>query len=187
MQVEGKGCVSPSPVRITLDKRDTLSVRVFAKNIAARKGWSESSSLIGFLGEAAVGKYVNDKAGIPRLWRAYDFEYIGDGGVDISVAEIKIQIKTQKYGKRCQIKRTANKKLVPLICDLFVFCKVITNLGQAEQKIDILGWIDAKNLQIKGTARMLDGDLFTEIDTKYLEGPNRLVHYIIAKTELGKL
>lgn len=169
---EGKGQITPSPIRILLTPMEFRDVSAFAKRIADRRGYNSENCLIGYLGEAALSKHIEQKLNIPHLANFNELETNGDGGIDIDAYSCTIQVKTHRVGGRCLISTVKDKRLRPVgNCDYFVFGEVVfMNSGL----VSLLGCISKANLIEHGRFE----NPYLYIDTKDLDPIDRLVNYL---------
>ena len=148
MLVEGKGIIAPAPVRITISTsvlarlRDVAEDRDRRRGYAARRdawgrGFVKNPTLVGLVGEAAICEYVSTRGfrqSVDYHWRPF-----GDGGRDLVVEHLIIQVKTRRKNvSGCSlIRRGQRGRIVPLACDLFVFVQWSED---APEGAYLLGW-----------------------------------------------
>lgn len=169
---EGKGQITPSPIRILLTPRELKDTSTFAKVIADRRGYTYENCLIGYLGEAALAKYICQKLNITHLANFRELETNGDGGIDIEAYSCAIQVKTHRAGGKCLIPTVKDKRLRPFgNCDYFVFGEVVF---MDSGLVSLLGCINKVNLMEHG--RFENG--YLSIDTKNLDPIDRLVKWL---------
>jgi hypothetical protein len=134
---EGIGRQSPAPIVMKISPSDLLylhnksDLRTKYRQYAQRadrwgNGLVKNPGLVGMVGEFSVSQYLN-KLSQYKLSPSVDLslrEY-GDGGVDFVVHGLKIQVKTRRKSSGYSLIRRVdhNKMIVPLTCDLFVFCQ----------------------------------------------------------------
>ena len=101
------------------------------------KGYIESPLFSGLCGEQALCKFLNRRLHT-NLVPNTKIELLGDGGRDIVIDELVVQVKTIVSGHKCLIRRiSAKRRLKPLICHIFVFAKLTL------PTVKLLGWITA--------------------------------------------
>src|SRR3990172_335623 len=169
---EGKGQITPSPIRIKLTPRELGETMAFARRIADRRGYTYENCLIGYLGEAALSKYIEQKLNIQHLANFRELETNGDGGIDIEAYSCAIQVKTHRSGGRCLISTVKDKRLRPFgNCDYFVFGEVVF---MDSGLVSLLGCISKANLMEHGRFE----NPYLCIDTKDLDPIDRLVTWV---------
>lgn len=179
--VEGKGFISPQPIGITLLNDEVIHIRAFARDLSQKKGYNERACFIGWLGEASLAKYLEKQVGTKYLCNCSILSG-GDGGVDIEMCGVEMQMKTRYHTSICSIVKVKNGKLIAYQCDLLVFGNVISELSSQEQKIDLLGWIKLGDMEKRGIINITKDRLtFSKLDNKYLNPMSRLVKRVKAK------
>ncbi len=169
---EGKGQIAPAPIRILLALNELRETSVFARAIANRRGYTYDNCLIGYLGEAALAKYISQRLNISYLANFKELETNGDGGIDIEVYSCAIQVKTHRIGGRCLIATVSNKQLRPIgDCNYFVFAETASI---EHGLINLVGCISQSSLIEYG--KFKNG--YLSIDTKNLDPIDRLISYL---------
>jgi hypothetical protein len=171
--IEGRGYVAPGTTSILLNEEETRIVREYARNLSSLKKYSFENCFVGLSGEAALGKHILEETGIGRVanWELYDNE--GDGGVDMKIAGLTIQVKTRFKGKENRVKRYTDD-FITLESQFYVFCQVI-NQGINYTHIDLLGWVSENELRQLGEFRKHKDNWFIEVESKYLYPISRLI------------
>ncbi len=182
--VEGKGYISPKPIRIILLTNEVSHVRAFAKDLSKKKGFNERNCFIGWLGESALSKYLEQQTNIKHLCNCSILPG-GDGGIDVKIFDIDVQIKTKHQSSTCSIVKVKNGQLLSYKCNVFVFGGVVSELFSREQVIDLLGWVELQEMENWGKISVKKQLTFSTLDQKYLQPMSRLVHKITARQLLG--
>jgi len=181
MIVEGKGHVAPSPKIIELDEDETKVIRIRSKLIAEEKGYNPNNAFVGWIGEGALAKYLREQLGVSRLCDACSHPY-GDGGIDMTVYDVDLQVKTHRQGNSCVIARVKDKKLREFKFDIVVFCEMQTDPLEPNQSCALLGYIFRKQISKWGAHERAQGGYWhIRIDPKYLSPMARLPKYLKAK------
>lgn len=183
MITEGTGMRAPAPVKIRLSAGDMTMLRAAAEELESRKygkrtdtwgkGLVASPMFVGLCGEHACCVFLNRKLStnvqVDTVLRRY-----GDGGADIVLMGLRIQVKTRSSGKRNLIRRVDDtKRLRGLSVHAFVFAQLL----EAQRLVHLLGWCHAtdarKNGRLSKSAR---GEWWNiEVEEKYLLPMNDLV------------
>lgn len=151
--IEGKGVVSPRPISIAIESSEMRFLARIAKDRDAHRGYRQSRSawqqgstadpiLMGLVGEYAFQKFLRSRGA--RATVVDDSLNSGDGGIDATVYGVSYQIKTsaKSYGT-CLVRRVSeSKRIVPHVCDRFVFCR----WGYGERHCDLRGWCEKKTV-----------------------------------------
>lgn len=153
MLVEGMGTIAPAPVRIGLSRtelrilRDIAEQRNVYRGYARRadawgRGFIKNPALVGLVGEHAVCKFLTCR-GFQRFADTA-LRPTGDGGRDIEVMGLVLQVKTRRngIGRRSLVKRGDRGRIVPLSCDVFVF---VQWAEESPDEAQLLGWLWAKD------------------------------------------
>lgn len=182
MITEGTGMRPPAPVKIRLSAGDMTMLRAAAGELESAKygkrtdawgkGLVSNPMFVGLCGEHACCVFLNRKLGtnvqIDTMLRRY-----GDGGADIVLMGVRIQVKTRASGKRNLIRRVDDRKrLRGLAVHAFVFAQLL----ESARTVHLLGWCHAtdarKNGRLSKSAR---GDWWNiEVEEKYLLPMNDL-------------
>ena len=134
MLVEGVGLKAPAPVKVSMMPeeydvlRDAAAQRAAYRGYARRqdawgRGFIRDPILVGLVGEYANCKFLS-RRGFPcevdLTLRPY-----GDGGRDIVVAGLRLEVKTRRkgLGQRSFVKRFDRGRILPIRCDAFVFAE----------------------------------------------------------------
>lgn len=165
---EGVGYKAPKPMLIRLDRRETSEVRAHAKLLHKRKGYDETSCFVGWCGEAALGKFI--ESSIEGIHRTVQLTILPttDGGIDLIVCGLKIQVKTRYRSKVSYFEHWKGKRAVPLVNDLYVFARLRTAPSNPEQYIDLLGFVYKAELSKLGRQEKKNGVFRLVIDEKYM-------------------
>jgi len=189
MMTEGTGVRSPSPVKIQLSTGDMSMLREAAARLeSARygkrqdtwgKGLVSSPMFVGLCGEHACCVFLNRKLAtnvqVDTVLRSH-----GDGGADIVLMGLRIQVKTRSVGKRNLIRRIDGEKRVR---GLSVHAFVFAQLFESTRLVHLLGWCHAAdtrkngrlsksargdwwNIELEGKHLLPMNDLATEISTR---------------------
>jgi hypothetical protein len=191
MLVEGKGLVAPAPAPITVPRnvyayyveqaQRRRSFQRYAQRADAwGRGLTTSPELTGFLGHWAFCNYLNRRMGtslapdmVPRRG--------GDGGVDIVIGNVTIQVKTRVTSRRNLIRRVdAAKKMRGLVCKLFAFAR-----WEPEQmRVSLLGWSEALSVLDVGRLRKSPRANHFNLDVgdEHLESVARLPDWVRARS-----
>jgi hypothetical protein len=181
MIIEGKGHIAPSPKVIELDEDETKVIRIRSKLIAEEKGYNPDNAFIGWIGEGALAKYLREQLGVSRLCDACSRPY-GDSGIDMTVRDVGLQVKTHRQGGSCAIARVKDRKLREFKFDIIVFCEMRTDSLKSSQSCALLGYIFKKQISKWGIhERTPRGYWHIRIDPKYLSPMARLPKYLEAK------
>lgn len=188
MFIEGKGWASPRPHTIELSSSEVHDIASAARVLAKHRNQDFRNWFIGLLGEGAWSKLLLDELNT-RYKCDVSTLPAGDGGIDMEIAGITIQLKTHLDGGKCLVKRISkDSKMLPLVADLFGFAQLNTPLGAPIQRIALLGYIGRDGLEQYGQLRPSPyGHFNLQIETKYLEAMSRFVTYIEAKNKLLRL
>lgn len=193
--VEGKGLVPPRPVSIPVSTADLSYLRAIASKRDAHRRYGNSSStwkrglannpiLIGLVGEFAFSQYLQSR-GI-RASVVDERLSNGDGGKDAVICDTAYQIKTSaKAYSACLVRRVnESKRLVPHVCDRFVFCR----WSDPEPKCDLRGWCDKDTIVELGKFRKgKRGNWFnSEIEDIHFLSMADLAMLIKQESESGK-
>lgn len=188
MFVEGKGLVTPAPVTVPIDTDEMKHVLLRTEQVSKEKRYSKTSTMIGFLGEAAVAKHLYTKLDIRHLCNAGMYYGDGDGGVDIDVLGCRIQIKTHT---------ASNKNLVPEVSngkgrsfssvDVFIFCQV-DQLPDVPMRVSvkILGYIRTGDLMKVRESATIHGNRYRVVAGERLNPIAKLIALLNQYREAGK-
>lgn len=173
--VEGLGYVIHKKQTVLLNEEETRTVREYAKSLSTLKGYNPDNCFIGLSGEAALGKFILKETGKQRAanWELYDDA--GDGGVDMEIFGLTIQIKTR--GPKNDVNRVlryTGTEFVAQNSQVYVFCQVESQ-EQNLTSVAIHGWIDQNELNERGKFRKYHNLWFTEIESEYLYPISRLI------------
>lgn len=177
MFVEGKGEKAPKPVIIILNEFEVRSTRSRAKQIALMRSYSEDNAFLGWLGQAAVGKWLLETIGIRWKGDFKNYRY-SDGGMDFPLFGKKYEIKSTRQ------QTSLNPLPTPLKADRYVFCRNVSVLTAPIQQVALLGWID-RRLLCHYSSNMYPGWPI-EIKLEWLEPMERLLDHIRADCEREK-
>lgn len=181
MNVEGKGYVMPAPEIVELDEDETKIIRIRSKQIAEERKYDLDNTFVGWVGEGALAKYLREQLGISRLCDACSRPY-GDGGVDMTIHGIDLQVKTHRQGGACTIARVKDRRLKEFKFDIVVFCESQTDPSEVKQTCALLGYLFRKHLSKWGIHERAKGEYWhIRIDPKYLSPMLRLPKYLKAK------
>lgn len=83
----------------------------------------KSATFVGLMGEHAVAVYLS-RRGFP-MFADVTLRPCGDGGADIHVVGLRLQVKTRRkgLGGRNYVRRVDRGRIVPFNCDAFVFAQ----------------------------------------------------------------
>lgn len=153
MLTEGKGLRPPAPVKIRL----TPSEVSFLQNEAGRRdsfrryrdrkdawgrGYTDGPTFVGLVGEHAVCAFLSRRLGV-YLKVDTALRRKGDGGADVFVFGLRLQVKTKKTGTKNLIRRLDHEKqLRGLFAHAFVFARWLEN----QRLVQLLGWIRARDV-----------------------------------------
>lgn len=193
MRTEGTGLRPPAPVPIKFSRSDFAFLREqairrrnfrgYAKRADAwGRGFISDPVFVGMCGEQACCAYLNRRLGTDLKVDTV-LRYKGDGGVDIMVFGMRLQVKTRAIGSRNLVRRvTEEKKVVPIPVHAFVFAQLL----ESEGKVNLLGWLPATEAtehgrQVKsGKANFWN----LEVDAKFLEPMKDLAEHLnLRRTE----
>lgn len=95
--------------------------------------------LVGLVGEAALCEYLTRRGYEQRVDLV--LRQFGDGGRDVEVSGLVIQVKTRRkgIGRRSFVKRGDRGHIVPFKCELFVFAE--WNETTPSEAPQLLGWM----------------------------------------------
>lgn len=173
MFAEGLGYVTPKAIPVLLNEEDTRGVRKYAESLSILKGYAFENCFVGLSGEAALGKHILKETGITRTVNYELYNNQGDGGIDMNIAGITLQIKTRRKGQANRVKRYTTD-FIPLESQFYVFCQIIRE-GFNYLQVNLLGWISEAELQEQGRLRKHNNDFFIELDSIYLYPISRLM------------
>lgn len=183
--VEGKGWIAPAPITIKLNEEEVRQTRSAAKYLHKEKPFmKESNILTGWLGEAAFAKFLYNQLGVHHTANFVILKS-GDGGIDIELYGVKIQIKTHTLGKACVVRRIRGGQLEPLPAEILIFVEQLMKNEEKEQHLNLLGWVFRDDLLQHGKLVSNKGWHRTQIDKKYLEPMIRITKYLLAKKEVN--
>jgi hypothetical protein len=185
MQVEGKGLVAPAGIGVPLTPSDITRLQDIARRRDEFRGYRRSAdqwkqgiiknpTLAGLFGEEALCKWLNGRIG---LHLAVNDKLLkkGDGGNDIDVAGMSLQVKTLITSKRPLIRRD-HGWIRPLDCDAFVFAKA----DYGSLVVRLIGWIWASHVPDVGVfAQSPIGDWWNiAVESIHLQPMSRLIDEI---------
>lgn len=152
MMVEGRGHVKPRPEVIKLSASDVAFIRSVSAQRNAYRGYSsrrdvwgrgflDDPAFYGLCGEHAACSFLNRRCGC-RLQIDTALRMFGDGGTDIDVFGVRIEVKTRVKGRHYLVRRLdEQKKIKPLNADLYVSSKFVS-----EREVHLLGWMWRREL-----------------------------------------
>lgn len=178
--VEGRGKIIPHSIAIKFSEEEINLIINIAKDIAIKKRYDFDNTLLGWAGESALAKYIYQQLGISHLCNGNGLER-GDGSIDMTIADIAIQVKTHSPDLPCRIKRIVDGRLVTQKASIFVFCEGKKQSLKQDRIIKLLGWI--QNPEKIGRFQ----NPYLVIDSKDLQPIPRLVKYLSAKAQLQKM
>jgi hypothetical protein len=194
MLVEGVGpLVAPRPVREIISPGDysyavdaARSRNQFRRYDERRDQWGRGivsdPILVGMLGEIGVCSFLNRRCGC-RLCIDTELRARGDGGVDLSIAGMGIDVKTRNPRSKTNLYRRVDSRgdMRALKSQFYVFCQRVE-----DRVVHLLGWISADGLIERARfARSPVGDWFNlEVTDSHLEPMVRLVAEISYRRSL---
>ena len=170
MLVEGRGRVAPKPERVKITRGElayfqkTARIRAGFRRYGARgdewgRGLAKPGDpvfpiLAGLLGEFAVCAFLNSRLGT-KIQPDTSLLVKGDGGRDLIVCGICIQVKTRVTAKTNLVRRIdGSKRLRGLDSGIFVFCQ----WRSGNLHVDLLGWLDAQFIRHSAEMKRGRGD-----------------------------
>jgi hypothetical protein len=196
MKREGvAGFITPAPIIIPFEAEEIRPVRAFAKREARKTGWPVHNCFLGAMGEAALAKYIYEQLRIRYMMKTMIYAGPSDGGVDIRVADVKIQVKTHAEDRDCLVKATTGmtgrgRRTIPLRSNVFVFVEPVRdNIYGVGVKMAIQGWIKRHKLEERGQLResYVGSHLNFHIGTEHLEPLSSLMALLRARMELRRM
>lgn len=175
MFVEGVGYAIPKKQTILLNEKETRTVREYAKSLSNLKGYNPDNCFIGLSGEAALGKFILNETGRQRVanWELYNES--GDGGIDIEISGLTVQVKTRSPKNNInRVLRYTGFEFIARNSQVYVFCQV-ERQEQGFTEVEIHGWIGENELTERGKFRKYLNLWFTEIQPEYLYPISRLI------------
>jgi hypothetical protein len=162
----------PEPVLIRFDPKEVTDIKRVAASLSQKTGYPLYNCIVGWFGEAALAKHIQVRKFINYLLDGKLHPINSDGGVDIVVEGIKVQVKTHQNGGRCLVKRAKNGNLMTsvFVADVFFFCEI-----ENDSAVSLLGFIDKSELLQFSTTTNIGRDSFLLVDTKYLLPTCRLI------------
>lgn len=163
VHIEGKGLVSPSPVK---RKLATADIRILAEEAMRRTQYRRYCGsqdqwkrgllsgcdipavgrldgtalvvLVGLVGEYACGDYLNERIGESIFAVDLRLLYRGDNGIDLRGCGLTAQVKTRQYTSRKETlwrRVTAQKRIVSFTTDIGICC-----YWDKQFSVHLLGW-----------------------------------------------
>jgi len=144
--VEGKGKVPPSPDVVTISASEVEYVRLIAERRNSFRGYAHrqdtwgrglirNPAFCGLLGEHGLCSYLNKRLGT-KLAVDGELRIRGDGGRDIEIAGMSVELKTRVTGERYLVRRLDDRRRIKeIVSDYVAFSKLIS-----EREIHLLGW-----------------------------------------------
>jgi hypothetical protein len=185
---------APTPIFIRLSRtilrllRDTAARRHQYRRYAARadawgRGFIKDAILVGLVGEHGLCDLLTRR----HFPCCVDLKLYpnGDGGRDILVSGVRIQVKTRRRGlaKRSFVRRFDRGKIIPLQCDAYVFAQ----WEESQDTVQILGWVwatDASRRATVGRSPLATATHWNlKIDDASLLPMSRLVDDLFARRE----
>jgi hypothetical protein len=180
------GRVAPSPALVTLTPSDVELVRMVAERRNRYRGYTyrpdawgrgfvTNPALHGLLGELAACAFINKRLGTRLSIDSEDMRN-GDGGVDIRVRGVSVDVKTRVTGHRCLVRRfDEHKRLMPLTADVYLFAQM-----ESARRIWLLGWMSSADMvslaRFEKSSRADHWNL--DISESDLEMPSHLIRHI---------
>lgn len=170
MNSEGRGIVAPEPVWVPIARADFLILKDVAirrqverdyrskrnawargmvgpgrPRIAADLRRSEYSIYVGLIGEHGACQYINSRLGRKAAVLDLESRERGDGGVDIHVVGLAIQVKTQQHPGGAGLIRcvTEGGRELPLTARCYVFALYDRD---HQDGVSLLGWAWARDV-----------------------------------------
>lgn len=178
MNVEGAGVVAPARERVVLTGADKWIIKGEALRRNLERGYGRRSdrwgrglirdsrdgvppeavgSLVGIATEYAVCSFLNRRLG--RRVAAVDLvsRAFGDGGRDIVVAGLSMQVKARQrdYGKNLVRRVRDDGRMEPIHGDIHVYCEY---LRERQDVVDILGWLWTREMHDYPIVDAMRGD-----------------------------
>lgn len=162
MIVEGKGNITPLSKRYLVSDCERRAIYNFARGLhrydASATGWKagflqdicipgfaplvkqQATTFVGKMGEAAVRGLARQNLGnaIPPL--DLELKHAGDGGVDLNIFGLSMQVKTRVKQRSVNLIRVVDARGndQPLHGDIHVFCEW---LDSGSMVVTVLGWM----------------------------------------------
>lgn len=183
---EGEGFTAPAPVSISLSAGEMEYLRSVATRREQYRAYSQRSDkwgrgyidspiFVGLCGEHAVCTFLNRRLSC-RLSVDTKLRGRGDGGVDVDVFGVTLQVKTRARGDRNLVRRVDRKGIRGLNVIAYVFCQLLTE----RRTVLLLGWIKSDELRTyaKSERSPVDVHFNLSVDAKYLRPMNSLLDEI---------
>ncbi len=189
MLVEGKRHVAPSPLRIFIPAWRIIELREIAHERERRRGYSKSASVwrhgvidnptfIGLVGEEALARWLSKELGKEILVNVNDAPR-GDGGYDLMVYGVRLQVKTGTGEPVLRLRRENEKGQILLFN--WDACISVTYQKKKDPLIAILnGYIDRRKLSSlsRFVPSMRGPWTNTELANDYLDRMSKLIDQI---------
>jgi len=178
VNIEGKGTVCPTLVKIDIPASCQKWLAEIAAKREARKGYAASQDkwrqgmkhnavLNGLWGECGCVLELA-RNGLICSWNPH-LQWGGDGGADIKVKGIGIDVKTGVSW----IRRIDSKGNIIPLCDIYVFASAIPD----KNLVALKGWLFREKLWRVGEVRP-QGHRNIEVDGNEMEPMHRLVTHL---------
>lgn len=155
MQVEGIGKVSPAGIPFRVSSDDWAWLKIIVQKRNEYRGYSQSRNtwkrgiipdgeMIGICGEFGLTQFLNSRL---RARLAVDDRLLtdGDGGKDVELYDLTMQVKTRGTSTKNLIRRVDDRRrLRPSVADLFVFAQFDCRSRDGR----LIGWIWTKTVRL---------------------------------------
>ena len=197
---EGKGNIPPKPVEVPIYDNELAKLSTEAERRAKARGYAQRSDvwgnglirnpiLVGLVGELAVTKYLASKLAI-KLSVDMEDKPSGDGGNDVLVYGVSIQVKTRRQRGTVWIRRRSESGRIQVL--KWILCVAATWNPDDPAAVNIAtldGWKMRKDLpsQSSYTDARVGFHMNLELDDSLLEPMDSLVEYLRAVDEYRRL
>jgi hypothetical protein len=208
MIVEGIGKKAPTPVTVIVARHEMLVILQEAQRQSDHRGYArggtwaqglkgdvviENVGLItravrpafcGNLGEYAACCHINRKFGIEVAACDFILRKFGDGGIDLKVFGLTLQVKTRESNRHGNLIRRIDDrgKVLEFSAQAFVFCE-----WGGFDSVQLLGWEWTKAIENREVVPAIVGDHQNiVVEDEDLQPMNRLVDNLEARREAGR-